>query len=147
MFKGNDDSKPISVIITTLAAKAYNGEGDISAALTNILNCMHEYINQNVPHVPNPVNPAEDFADKWYSKEHEHLRLKENFSRWLIQARADFSAICSIDNSQVILDAADRGLSMHLDRVSIELALGITAAIVLPVSRIEASNPKPWLKS
>src|SRR5690606_160851 len=66
MFKNNQDSKPISVIITTLAAKAYNGEADLASALTNILSRMSSYINANVPLVPNPVNPAEDFADKWY---------------------------------------------------------------------------------
>ncbi len=65
MFKDNEDSKPISVIITTLAAKAYNGETDLASALINILSRMDDYINGAVPLVPNPVNPAEDFADKW----------------------------------------------------------------------------------
>lgn len=146
MFKENDESKPISVIITTLAARAYNGESDIASALTNILDSMEQYINQSIPYVPNPVNPDEDFADKWYSKEHEYLKLKESFSRWLFQAKADFSAICSKDNSQVILDAADRGLSVNLDKISIEHALGLSAAIVTPVKRIETSDPRPWLK-
>lgn len=146
MFKENEESKPISVIITTLAARAYNGESDVAPALTNILSSMEQYLNQSIPHVPNPVNPDEDFADKWYSTEHEHLNLKESFSRWLFQAKADFAAICMKDNSQVILDAADRGLSIHLDKISIEHALGLSAAIVTPVKSIEASDPKPWLK-
>ncbi len=34
---GDDESKPISIIITTLAARAYNGETDIFTALNNIL--------------------------------------------------------------------------------------------------------------
>ena len=29
MFKDNEESKPISIIITTLSARAYRGEGDI----------------------------------------------------------------------------------------------------------------------
>lgn len=147
MFKDNEESKPVSVIITTLAARAYRGESDIASALTNILNAMDQYINQSIPHVPNPVNPDEDFADKWYSKEHEHLKLKESFLRWLMQAKSDFAAICSKDNSQIILDAADRGLSVSLDKITVEHALGIAAAIVSPVKHIEASDPKPWFKS
>lgn len=146
MFKDREDSKPISVIITTLAARAYRGEGDILSALENILNTMGQYISQSVPVVPNPVNPDEDFADKWYSKECEHLKLKENFARWLLQAKADFSAMFSKDNSRLIVEAADRGLSINLDKITIEKVLGLTAAVVTPIKTVEASDPKPWLK-
>ena len=146
MFSQNEDSKPISVIITTLASRAYRGENDIASALTNILNTMGQYINQSIPLIPNPVNPVEDFADKWYSKDHDHLKLKDNFTRWLIQAKSDFAAIHSKDNSQIILDAVDRGLDISLDKTSIEYALGLSPAIVIPVNNIEASNPRPWFK-
>lgn len=146
MFKENEDSKPISVIITTLAGRAYKGEGDVASALINILSAMDVYINQSVPLVPNPVNPDEDFADKWYSEEGRLLKLRESFSMWLIQARADFSAICSIDNGQIILDAAERGLSINLDRATVERDLGIATAYVSPISHIDSSNPKPWFK-
>ncbi len=144
MFKGSEESKPISVIITTLATRAYNGESDIVSALTNILNSMEKYINHNVPHVPNPVNPDEDFADKWYSTEYEYLDLKGNFSKWLLQAKAEFSAICTKDNSQVILDVANRGLAVNLDKTSIEHALGLSAAIVSSPKIHISQAAKPW---
>ncbi len=146
MFKDNEDAKPISVIITTLAARTYSGEGDLVSALSRILNTMEQHIQQYVPLVPNPVNPVEDFADKWYSLEYEHLKLKENFTRWLFQAKADFAAICSKDNSRIILEAADRGFSVNLDKTSIEHVLGMSAAIVTPTRQIEASDPRPWFK-
>ena len=146
MFKDNEDSKPISVIITTLAAKSYNGEADLASALSNILTRMGSYINAAVPFVPNPVNPAEDFADKWYDQESAHLRLKENFDKWLYQARADFKAIFSKDNSQLVVEAADRGLDIQLDTNSIALVLGLSAAVVSPTKTIHASDPKPWFK-
>lgn len=41
---GDYDSKPISIIITTLAARAYNGELDVEVALINILNKMENFI-------------------------------------------------------------------------------------------------------
>ena len=146
MFKDNEDSKPISVIITTLAAKSYNGEADLASALSNILTRMGSYINAAVPFVPNPVNPVEDFADKWYDQESAHLRLKENFDKWLYQARADFKAIFSKDNSQLVVEAADRGLDIQLDANSIALSLGLSAAVVSPTKTIHASDPKPWFK-
>ena len=145
MFKDNEESKPISIIITTLATAAYRGENDIVSALENILKTMHEFINEVIPYVPNPVNPEEDFADKWYSKEHADLRLRDNFDRWLIQARSDFTAICS-DNSQHILDAASRGLLINLDRISVEQMLGIASGVAPAVSRIKSSSPRPWFK-
>ena len=144
MFKDNEDAKPISVIITTLAARAYSGEGDLVSALSNILNSMEQHIQQHAPHIPNPVNPVEDFADKWYSPEHEHLKLKENFTKWLFQAKADFAAICSKDNSQIILEAADRGFSVSLDKTSIEHALGLSAAVVIAPKIHIAQAAKPW---
>ncbi|MCW8966526.1 MAG: nucleotidyltransferase [Candidatus Pacearchaeota archaeon] len=144
MFKDNDDSKPISVIITTLAAKSYNGETDLVTALSNILSRMESNISSIAPHVPNPVNPAEDFSDKWYDKDSQHLQLRENFYRWLYQARADFKAICTKENSQLVVDAADRGLDIHLDTASVAYALGLSAAIVTPTKTIQASDPKPW---
>ncbi len=147
MFKGNEDAKPISVIITTLAARAYSGEGDLVSSLSRILSSMEQHIQQHTPHVPNPVNPVEDFADKWYSPEHEHLKLQENFARWLFQAKADFAAICSKDNSRIILEAADRGFSVNLDKTSIEHALGLSAAIITPTKQIETTDARPWFKS
>lgn len=146
MFKNNEDAKPISVIITTLAAKAYNGESDLASALTGILARMGNYVNQQAPHVPNPVNPDEDFADKWYDEGSANLHLSENFYKWLYQAKADFKAICSKENSQLVVDAADRGLDIHLDKSATALALGLSAAVVTPTKTIHASDPKPWFK-
>ncbi len=144
MFKDNEDCKPISVIITTLAAKAYNGETDLASALTNILSRMGDYINSAAPLVPNPVNPAEDFADKWYDEDSAKYKLQENFNKWLYQARADFKALCSKDNSRLVVEAADRGLDVSLDATSVALALGLSAAVITPTKEIHASDPKPW---
>ncbi|MBV1873875.1 MAG: nucleotidyltransferase [Gammaproteobacteria bacterium] len=144
MFKGDEDSKPISVIITTLAAKAYNGESDLASALTSVLSRMGDYINDVVPYVPNPVNPAEDFADKWYDKGAAEHKLQDNFYKWLYQARADFKALCAKDSSQLVIEAADRGLDVRLDATSVALALGLSAALITPTKEIHASDPKPW---
>lgn len=144
MFKDNEDSKPISVIITTLAAKSYNGETDLASALTNVLSRMGDYINSAVPLIPNPVNPAEDFADKWYDEDSAKHKLRESFYKWLYQAKADFKALCSKDDSQLVVEAANRGLAVNLEAKSVALALGLSAAVITPTKEIHASDPKPW---
>jgi len=62
----------------------------------------------------------------------------------LLQAKADFAAICTKDNSQTILDAADRGLAVDLDRISVEHVLGLSAAIVNSPKIHISQAAKPW---
>ena len=48
MFDKDTDDKPISIIITTLAAHAYNNESDLLDALQNIVNGMPRYIEDQI---------------------------------------------------------------------------------------------------
>lgn len=87
MFNGNKD-KPISIIITTLASKAYNGEQDILEALVNIIDKMPNLIetkSDNTKWVQNPVNNEENFADKWK----DYPNKETNFYAWMKQVKAD----------------------------------------------------------
>lgn len=89
--KNDPDGKPISVIITTLAARAYEGESDLRKALGNILSKMGNLVNDRAPRVPNPVNPhKEDFADKWATEEGRKLELEEKFWNWLKDAQETY---------------------------------------------------------
>jgi len=99
MRYNGDSDKPISIIITTLAARAYNNEGDLIDALLNIVPGMRNAIEERngVWLVPNPVNPQENFADKWadeprkqklffdwlnaVGREHEHLLTAQGFEK------------------------------------------------------------------
>lgn len=66
MFAGCGDNAPISIIITTLAAWAYNGESNVFDVLRNILSKMPEHIKQQdgMYYILNPVMEEENFADK-----------------------------------------------------------------------------------
>jgi hypothetical protein len=96
MFNGNED-KPISIIITTLSAKAYQKEADTITALINIVNTMESYIEKrhSVEHgkwiewIGNPLNDEENFADKWV----ENPDKQKNFFKWLNKAKADIRMI------------------------------------------------------
>lgn len=147
MFKNNEDSKPISVIITTLAAKSYKGESDLALALNSVLSEMDDHIASQMPLIPNPVNPAEDFADKWYDEKSVQYRLQENFYKWLYQARADFSALCSKGETKRVVDAAQSGLDLKLDSTAVALALGISSVTSKPTHTIHSSDPKPWFSN
>ena len=76
-----DDDKPISIVITTLAAQAYNNEADLAEAMLDVVPRMRSYIEKRhgVWWVPNPVNPEENFADKWA----EQPRKAKLFFEWL----------------------------------------------------------------
>lgn len=90
MFANEMDDKPISIIITTLAAHAYGNEDSLSEALLSILTNMENHIEERagVKWVANPVNPKENFADKWA----ENADKQHNFYRWLRAAKRDFAA-------------------------------------------------------
>ena len=87
MFIEDPDDKPISIIITTLAGHAYNNESDLLDALQSLVKGMPRYIRSinGVTWIPNPVNPLENFADKWQ----EHPQREQNFYRWLRQVQQD----------------------------------------------------------
>lgn len=92
MFNG-DENKPISIIITTLAARAYNKETDVLDALVNVVNSMEKYIERDSRTgqyiVQNPVNSEENFADKWI----ETPQKQQNFFAWLNQVKQDVEQI------------------------------------------------------
>jgi len=108
MFNGNED-KPISIIITTLASMAYNKETSITDALTNVVANMSNFIKSRydpntgkfVKWIPNPVNPDENFADKWV----EHPQREKNFYQWLYQIKSDIQAIVQKRGLQYIAEA------------------------------------------
>lgn len=86
-YGGNED-KPISCIITTLAALAYNGEPDIVSAMNGVAKRMRRYIlfdGENY-RVENPVNRCENFADKWAF----YPNRKRIFFEWLSEIELDF---------------------------------------------------------
>ena len=94
---GGDDDKPISIIITTLAAKAYDGEKDLVLAFRNVVAKMRNYIEtriedgKEVKWVPNPVNSQENFADKWP----ETPRKQRLFYEWLDKLEANVQNMVS----------------------------------------------------
>ncbi len=111
----NENCKPISMVITVLAAQIYNNESTISETLRNLINALSRHAVQMQPtfrydkalaqsaytlitrtadgrwYIPNPTNHGENFADKWHEKENgvPHARAKA-FFQWVAWAKEDF---------------------------------------------------------
>lgn len=99
MFK-DDEDKPISIIITTLAARAYKGETSLIEGLYNVINSMEKYISKDYYRdclVTNPVNEDENFADKWSI----YPNRKNNFFRWLNKVKLDMDNIINSTGIQL----------------------------------------------
>jgi hypothetical protein len=125
MFAASPGSQPISVIITTLSARAYNGERSIGQALRSVLSQMAVFVNETVPRIPNPVNPAEDFADKWADSAYRHLRLEESFWRWLQQAQSDFGAFESAGDLRSLTEHINKSIGTRFSLNDLGAKLGI----------------------
>jgi hypothetical protein len=91
MFEENSDNAPISIIITTLSAHAYNGESGVYDSLKRILNTMPQFIKTDgtVYQIPNPSNENENFADKW----NEEPQKAVAFFEWLKKAKNDITVV------------------------------------------------------
>jgi hypothetical protein len=149
---------PISVIITTLSAHLYRNETDVYSALAGIVGRLAAHTDllegktlersvadmgliRRTPdgkwYIGNPVNPEENFADRWH--EDNHARAKAFFA-WVAQLRADLVNVPANATRALLSERFTRALgaipvTRHLD-------------IIVPDDappRIQISSPaKPW---
>ncbi|XMA23572.1 nucleotidyltransferase (plasmid) [Bacillus bombysepticus] len=144
MFEENKDSKPISIIITTLAARAYDGEQNLEEALSNILNKMPQYIHSQKPRVPNPVKSEEDFTDRWDNPEFKHLNLETNFNLWLYQANLDFKKLFATDKSEEVNSILNENFALKISTEQLEKTFGYKSGSISTVQSISTPSTKPW---
>lgn len=139
-FASKPDLKPVSIILTTLAAHAYRGETDLAEAFIGIVDRLGTFVRQDQPRVPNPVHPAEDFADKWL----ESPRLEPAFWAWLKQLQAESRALMTEGNPHNLgrILAGSFGLSLPVARLQ-EL-VGNQPVYAEPKPVAIHSAPKPW---
>ncbi len=138
MFEHNSDGKPISIIITTLAARAYKGE----TTMQGILSRMGDFVNQQKPRVPNPVNPSEDFADKWPTEAGLKLRLEENFWAWLDRAKEDFSVLGSSDDAEYLVEQTIKKFGATLNASELRRKIGSVGSIAAIGKGLADKTPK-----
>lgn len=88
-FQGNPKERPASIIITTLAARAYRGGGNLYEVVADIASRMATLVERRngVYWVPNPVHAKENFADRWRT----HPERAESFFAWMKQVNTDLA--------------------------------------------------------
>lgn len=90
-FQNNSDIKPISIIITTLVAQTYReSHSSIVDVIGHFIKDYKECIINNC--IENPVNPEENFADKWA----EYHEREDAFYGWMQKLEMDFSNLDSL---------------------------------------------------
>ena len=105
-FEKRPDEAPISVILTTLAAKAYGSIGATTFdtefdVIVAILARMPDHIkkpemNNGEWEIPNETTVGENFAEKW----NKDRRLPDAFSEWHKSALGDFRAIADAPDNE-----------------------------------------------
>lgn len=150
MFKDDPDDKPISIIITTLAALAYDNQAELYEALVSIVGGMPNHIQKvnGISLISNPVNPKENFADKW--KENPQRELK--FRNWLLRVKLDLESAIKEEKIQRITES----LKCSFGAVAVQNALSSIESGTLEVNprspksrpEIVIRNPsKPWRRN
>lgn len=142
MFKDKPEDRPVSIIITTIAAQLYNNEDNIVDAMASFLNGAEKYIFDHKVngeyHIDNPSYAGENFADKW-NKDPERAGV---FFRWLKQVQADFNL------SQLMqLDTVTMGKRVKRifgnetgQKVFSEIGITTTAGVINGTTRVNPST-------
>ena len=138
MRYNGDTDKPISILITTLAAQAYNNEPDLMEAILQVVPAMRHGVEQRdgVLWVANPVNPRENFADKWA----ETPRKARLFFEWLAAIEQECNdLLADLRHDRLVAYLSDSFgrqeaatvLAKHNDRLKIVKGTSVVAPTVL----------------
>ena len=146
-----DDDKPISIIITTLAAMAYGNEANVGEAIANVVPNMRRRIEKRagVFWVSNPVNPKENFADKWV----ECPRKAELFFEWLNAVEREYQNLLTDTGFEkvggyIVESFGRREGEATMAKFAARTSPGSATAVVLTPSRTrQAPKPKIALPS
>lgn len=145
-----DEDKPISIIITTLAAQAYDNEADLADAILKIVPGMRQHIEDRggVWWVENPVNPLENFADKWQDSPNK----AKLFFEWLDAVEAEYQHLLTDDGFRkvgVYLSEsygerdATAAMTKYASRAAATSAAAMAAPVILVPSKTSvAATPK-----
>ncbi|MDJ1485982.1 nucleotidyltransferase [Cytophagaceae bacterium YF14B1] len=134
MFDG-DEKKPTSVILTTLAAKAYESvmRNPNSLLFVDIIgqmiDLMPTFIDNTQGHwtLKNPVNPLENFADKWNSQEDKQERAKK-FFHWHQSFKKDYQQLLTEQTNEQVFELSKDRFGSRSVNLALQ-SLGIATSI------------------
>ncbi len=162
-----EEDKPISMIITTLAARFYENEENVLSALQNISSKIYEHARLLDPGygldeklaarkiisrtqdgkwcLPNPVNPDENFADRWHEDDHRKARA---FFQWAAWVRDDLIDVLNKGDGQKITDSLAQSFGDRVAKTASSLFMSAPVTSVFSqqaIPRVQIKNPsRPW---
>jgi hypothetical protein len=157
---GKEDIKPISMIITTLSAYAYENESTTYEALVNIVEAFASYEGKSLDRgiikrnliartqdgkwvIKNPVCPNENFADRWHEDNHKRSKA---FFEWVKSLQRDILTIDSqhADNIKFMLENSF-GSRVGQESIS-QIIAGAPTIIVhgMDADREIGTSSRPW---
>lgn len=99
-FQSDVKLRPSSIVLTTLAARAYGQQQDLLDTLYAVVRGMPSQIERDdagFPVVPNPTNRDENFAEKW----REYPERMEAFCQWLGKVNRDMDQLPTLKGPRV----------------------------------------------
>lgn len=167
--KTNEKYKPISMVITVLAAELYEQEADSYFALKNIVEEMGKYeelfkssihrcsakkeelikFDGNKWRISNPVAQEENFAERWH--EDNHARAKA-FFEWVSDLKHNFLQELESQDLKVIQKCLGQRLCWNIREEKL-ISLGFSSNTgsysepLPPIREVVITNPiKPYLQ-
>ncbi len=158
-----DADKPVSIIVTTLAAQTYNDGANLFDALQRAVREMPTGILQSGGNwwVANPVNPQENFADKWNEPGNE--RKVTVFHEWLRRLEREWTSLLQETDLKSVVPRLQKAFGSRDVNVAWNKCFGTSlgaaavpaagAAVVVPkvaerppAPRVELPPrpPRPW---
>lgn len=145
MFKDAPDLKPVSIILTTIAGRAFVAGESLSQTMRRVLQAFDAVRGSNTDFIFNPVNPAENFADRWTRPDCIRLQLKANFHRWIGEAMRDFATILDGTDPRQVVESAEDALKLTLQEAVCRRFGIITGAPAIVRSvQLQGKPTRPW---
>jgi hypothetical protein len=121
-FADDLGSRPASVLVSTLAALAYEGEAFLDQAVLETVRAMPALLSADGDEwsLPNPAEPRENFAEKW----NEHGELADGFFSWIGQLEEDVLAARESEGIDRAVLALSEGFGEPVRKAAAGLADG-----------------------
>jgi hypothetical protein len=165
-FRDNRDIKPISIIVTTLAAYLYGGEKDLYNSLINMIDKLRQFsgyvenaqfkLDENIVwrnlitrfyedgiwkwRISNPTHEKENFADRWHE---DHDARAKAFFEWAEQIYKDVQMLKTSNDAVIIRQLFEKSFCWKITG-EVEMRLGIKAPVISFPNVQPKSQPKPW---
>jgi len=150
-FREDLDHRPASIVLTTLAAQCYKGQISVTDALISAVDLMPRLAapREGTYQILNPVNPLENFADKW----NEDPALARRFFRWTAAVKEDVATWTSATGGVMKLSTPmssafgesiiQKALVRHGQSMAKNRAAGVLGMAVGTGTLVERMTPTP----